>query len=84
MKKIIIGLILFLITSCSYTNKKKSVGSVKKCVINEIEVRPEISTIEVGNLYVYHTDCGEVISSRSFDIHQIGDTIIYMDKRDKS
>ena len=68
MKNIII-LFVILLVSCNQTKSKIN----KKCVINNVEIKQSISTIEHEPVYLYYTDCGSTIKTKSK--RHVGDTI---------
>ena len=68
MKNIII-LFVILLVSCNQTKSKIN----KKCVIDNVEIKQSNSTIEPEPIYLYHTDCGNIIKRKSK--YHIGDTI---------
>ena len=67
MKNIII-LFVILLVSCQTKSKIN-----KKCVIDNVEIKQSNSTIEPEPIYLYHTDCGNTIRTKSK--YHIGDTI---------
>ena len=71
MKNIII---LFVILLVSCTQKEKNAVN-KKCIIDNVEIKQSISTIEPEPIYLYHTKCGNTIRTKSN--YHIGDTIFY-------
>jgi hypothetical protein len=82
MKKILLGLPFFLI-SCQggYTIEPGDI--VVKCVIDSLDVKPYVSTIEPYPIYTYYTDCGEKIVTRNNQVYHIGDTVTYVYKKKK-
>jgi hypothetical protein len=68
MKNIII-LFVILLVSCNQTKSKIN----KKCVIDNVEIKQSISTIEPEPIYLYYTNCGNTIKTKSK--YHVGDTI---------
>ncbi len=71
MKNIII-LFVILLVSCNQTKSKIN----KKCVIQSFKIKQSISTIEPEPVYLYYTDCGNTIKTKSK--YHVGDTITYI------
>ncbi len=82
MKKILLGLPILLL-SCQGGYKIEPGDIVVKCVIDSLEIHPSVSTIEPGSVYVYHTDCGEKITTRNSNVYHLGDTVTYVYKKKK-
>lgn len=72
MKKIFI-IPLILIFGCEY---KQPNQITKKCVIQSFKIKQSISTIEPQPVYLYYTDCGNTIKTKSK--YHVGDTITYI------
>jgi len=72
---------LVFLYSCNGKAVIKKNDVVVKCVINDITVSPPHSTIEVDNIYTYHTSCGEKIMTTRNKSYNIGDTIIFVYKK---
>lgn len=71
MKKIFI-IPLILMFGCEYKQPKQI---IKKCIIDSLEIKQSISTIEPEPIYLYYTNCGNTITTKSK--YNIGDTITY-------
>ena len=83
MKTIILLSSLLLIVGCGPNLKIEAGDTIKKCVITNLYLREEMSTIEPGPCYIYTTDCGDVLQTRNPNSYNIGDTIFYVQKRRK-
>lgn len=67
-------LILGLVFLSSCLRKSQQKVETEKCVITNVKVIRDRSTIEVGINYFYFTDCGIGFTNRKH-IYNIGDTI---------
>jgi hypothetical protein len=81
MKTIILLSLLLLIVGCGPNPKIEPGDTIKKCVITNLYLREEMSTIEPGPCYIYTTDCGYVLQTRNPNSYNIGDTLFYVYKR---
>ena len=73
--------IILLLFSCQNRKTIDKNDVVNKCVIDNVTVSQPHSTIEFDNIYIYHTSCGEQISTTRDNIYRIGDTITYVYKK---
>jgi hypothetical protein len=83
MKTIILLSSLLLIVGCGPNLKIEAGDKIKKCVITNLYLREEMSTIDPGPRYLYTTDCGDMLQTRNPNSYNIGDTIFYVQKRRK-
>jgi hypothetical protein len=81
MKNIILLALLLLIVGCTPNPKIEPGDTIKKCVITNLYLREEMSTIEPGPCYIYTTDCGDVLQTRNPNSYNVGDTIFYIHKK---
>ena len=76
MKKLIFLLPVLFLTSCVNKLTLSDVKHVKKCVITDVTIEEPRSTIEIGNRFIYETECGQHITTNTNNIYHVGDTII--------
>ena len=77
---ILLSSILLIVSSCS-NHKIEPGDKVTKCIITNLYLHEEMSTIEPGPCYIYTTDCGDVLQTRNPNSYDVGDTIFYIHKK---
>jgi hypothetical protein len=75
MKKIFYLLPLFVLTSCITKPKIDKYDLVKKCTVDSVVQKPQISIMDYEPSYYVYTSCGDKYTTKRPDIHKIGDTI---------
>lgn len=84
MKKLILLLPFFLLTSCKEEKPKIEKGDlVSICVIDSVWIQRPISTLEIEPKFNYRTTCGNIITSRTRQVYSKGDTITFVKKNVK-
>jgi len=80
-----IAVVIFamIFVGCENSNKIEPGDRIEKCVIDSFEVKQPVSVAEFEQSYIYYTNCGTRIISRSSGAYKIGDTITYVYKKNK-
>jgi hypothetical protein len=76
VKKLIFLLSVLLLSSCVNKLTLSDVKHVKKCVITDVTIEEPRSTIEIGNRFIYETECGQRITTNTNHLYHVGDTIV--------
>jgi len=79
--KTIYFILTLLLFSCQSKKTIDKNDIVIKCVIDSVVISQPHSTIEVDNIYTYHTSCGEQILTKRSNVYRVGDTITYVYKK---
>jgi len=84
MKKLILLLPFFLLTSCNEEKPKIEEGDlVSYCVVDSVWIEKPISTLDVEPKFKYRTTCGNILTSRMRQFYSKGDTITFVKKNVK-
>ena len=81
MKKFFLLPAILFIMSCGETPKIEKGDLVCECIIESVQIKESISTIEPEPIYIYQTNCKTVLSTNNSDIYHVGDTITYVYKK---
>ena len=79
----ILFLLPFILFTLSFekTPKIEKGDLVCECIIESVQIKESISTIEPEPIYIYQTNCKTVLSTNNGDIYHVGDTITYVYKK---
>jgi hypothetical protein len=75
MKKIFYLLPVLLLTNCITKPKIDKYDLVKKCIVDSVVRKPQISTLDFEPSYYVYTSCGDKYTTKRSGAHKIGDTI---------
>jgi hypothetical protein len=81
MKKLLLLFTTLLIIGCGEQPKIEKGDLVCECIIDSIQIKQSISTIEPDPMYIVYTNCGTKLQTYRNDIYHIGDTITYLYKK---
>ena len=75
MKKIFYLLPVLLLTNCITKPKIDKYDLVKKCIVDSVVRKPQISTLDFEPSYYVYTSCVDKYTTKRIFVHKIGDTI---------